>query len=127
MSGYDLKAYDAYDFKTWNSLQTGTENQGIAGTVRAIADSFTRLYGYNFHNNDPQSDVWVQLFFRPAGEVVLGVTPPDRTVRLQTGEDVEMNFKHPLPCWNGLSIACTTLETNATGASIAATGTVDYK
>lgn len=125
-----LKSLDTYDTRIINALRTERDANNnlwtvLDGTVRQVSDKTCLLLGYLFNNTDGARR-WIQLFYRPATEVNLGVTPPDLTIGLGASGSVEYDSYFARVASRGLSIACTTTETGATGATTV-TGEIKYK
>ena len=114
-----------------NALQPitgGVSATGFDTTVRNIGSGQVILLGYLLHNNDNAAR-WLQIFFRPASEVILGTTAPDMTVLVGASAsllgsltDDENNIRQG----TGLSVACTTTEIGTTGPTAAMTGSIFY-
>ena len=130
MGSGPIKSADHYDVRAVNALQTDRDANNnlwtvLDGTVRQISASTCYLLGYLFNNTDGARR-WIQMFFRPATEVALGTTAPDITIGLGASGAIEYDSYYPRVCQRGLSIACTTAETGATGATTV-TGEIKYK
>ena len=124
MSGYSLFTRDQVEVVPFNALQP--VNISIGTTVRAVAEKQVTWMGYVFHNNTA-SDNWVQVFFRPAGQVVLGTTPPDFTVLINANDSATLWFKDPIRQGTGFSVAGTTTETGSSAPATLTTGQVLIK
>ena len=126
-----ISASDAYTIKTYNGLvasldANGNIESGLNATVRQVLGSQVSFVGYILHNNDAARR-WVQVFFRPASEVVLGTTVPNYTISVGASGSVAWDFYRPIRQGTGLSLACTTTEIGSTGATAAMTGSIYYK
>jgi hypothetical protein len=115
----DIKSTDKITTDPFNALQPS--NTGLDATVRNITAPNNQWLGYVLHE---KSNVvtFVQIFYKPASEVVLGSTAPDFTVRLAASDSVALDFRRPIEVKGGMSAAATTTETGSTGAATATTG-----
>ena len=114
-----------------NALQAiveGASATGFNATVRNIGSDQVIFLSYLLHNNDSATR-WLQVFFRPASEVVLGTTAPDMTILVGASQSIlgsltddESNIRQG----TGLSVACTTTETGSTAPTSAMTGSIFY-
>ena len=125
-----LKSLDAYDVRTFNGLRTEVDANGniwtgLNATVREVTPTSALFLGYLFNNTDG-ARIWVQIFYRPATEVALGTTPPDLTIPVGASGSVAWDFVHARLARRGFSLAATTTETGATGATTV-TGEILYK
>ena len=116
-----LRNSDSYDRVTFNALQSNVNRRSISGTPIEIYGSQKRFYGYLLNNNDASAR-WVQIFFRPSSGIVLGTTAPDMTVLMPASGSVALELENPLDATTGITVACTTTEVGATGATSGATG-----
>ena len=131
MAAYNLRTCEEYSIQSYNALigtvdANGNLNTGLTSTVRQIAGTQTTFLGFILHNNAATRH-WVQVFFRPANQVVLGTTAPDFTIAVGASGDVAWDFYHPIRQGTGLSLACTTTEIGTTTATTAMTGSIYYK
>ena len=127
---------DRYKIKSYNALQPSNElpkfiKTGIAGVLREVSNKRCLFMGYLLHNNNA-SRSWVQVFFRPSDEVVLGTTPPDLTISIGASSSIAWDFYWPMEdeqarLGTGLSLVSTTTETGTTGVTTATTGSILYK
>jgi hypothetical protein len=126
-----IKTKDTYDIATFNALQsavgTGTNNvrTGI-GVVRAVKNTQGKLCGYVLHNNNAAVR-WVQFYFRPASEVIVGTTAPDFTVMIGSSGTVQTTFDEPILATTGLSVSSTTTEVGTGAVVVDTTGSILYK
>ena len=121
MGHENILATDDIIFDPFNGLVL--TNTGIDSTVRDVTLPDNRWLGYVLHENGA-AVAWVQVFFKPAAEVTLGTTPPDFTIKLAASDSVAIDFRRPMNVKTrgrtGMSVAGTTLETNATTVATAA-------
>lgn len=115
-----LKGRDTYTVTAINALRP-VGFQSIAGTPVQLKSTQSTWYGYSINNNDA-SVRWLQVFFRPATGVVLGVTAPDMTIAIPASGNATFELENPVLAATGFTVACTTAETGSTGASSGATG-----
>ena len=86
-------------------------NGALSNTPIQIFGTQGNIFGFEFENNDPGSDVFIQIFDKLAANVTLGVTAPTETYRVPSGA----NF--------GKDAEAFALSHYFTGCSIAATST----
>lgn len=104
----------------------GVSSAGFNSTVRNIGLGSVVFACINLHNNDGTA-AWLQVFFRPADEVVLGTTPPDVTFKFGGNESrTQLFVELPIGSGSRMSVAVTTSETGATGVTSAMTGNIFY-
>ena len=125
--GYEnLLATEEYSTQPLNALVTGYE--GLNSTVRDISTSVKkpRFIGYLLHNHDA-AIVYVQVFFKPAVEVILGTDAPDMTIMIGSEESIAWDFYRPIICPRGISMAATTTEVGTTSVTLSVTGEIFFK
>lgn len=110
----------------WPNVE-GISCSGLTATVRNIGSGSVLWAGYNLNNNDAATR-YLQVFFRPASEVVLGVTPADDVITVGASGVVVYRFNKDEFVTQGraLSVAATTTEFGATGPTAAMTGSIYY-
>ena len=119
---YNLRTVDSWQLKSFNALTTPT---GI-GTVVEVSPTQATFGGFELNNNDAGIR-FLQVFFKPASSVTLGVTVPDMTFVFAASVPMSRDFHHPIRNGTGLSMACTTTETGTTPATIGMSGCIRYK
>ena len=108
------------------SIVAGVSVTGFNTTVRDVgAGKRIAFIGYVLNNNDAAAR-WLQIFFRPATEVVLGTTAPDMTILVGASGSVAWDWQDPIAQGTGFSVACTTTETGASGPTATMTGSIFY-
>lgn len=127
MMDRDLLAMDHYNVVPFNATQPNPQRSGMSNTPRQVADYQLSFVGYLLHNNDASNPSWVQIFFKPSAEVMLGTTAPDFTVKLGSGESLAWDFLNPVRQGTGFTVAGTTTETGSTAPSSAVTGVFFFK
>jgi|SRR6185503_18101211 len=123
----NLLALDHYNVVAFNATQTNTKRTGISSTPREIKDTQITWAGYLLHNNDASLPSWVQVFFKPAAEVMLGTTGPDFTIKLGAGESIAWDLLNPIRQGTGFTVAGTTTETGSTAPTAPVTGAFFFK
>lgn len=111
-----------------NSLQPIVEGKSCTGfnaTVRNIGSGSVTWLGFNLINNDAATR-FLQVFYRPASEVILGTTPNDDVLFVPANGNIFFQFSDFLFQGRGLSVAATTGETNNVGPTAAMTGRIYY-
>ncbi len=116
-----LKAKESYQTVPFNALVP--TRPSIAGIVRDLTPFGTRFYGFHLTNGDAAL-VYVQIFLKPASQVVLGTTVPDATYTLPVSASTHIELNHSIGKPAGLSIAVVTTNGGSTGATVGATGHV---
>lgn len=113
-----------------NSLwpnEEGVSCTGLNATVRNIGEGSVLWAGFNLNNNDAATR-YMQVFFRPASEVILGTTPADDVISVGANGTVVHRFSKDEFVTQGraLSVAVTTTESGTTGPTAAMTGSIYY-
>lgn len=105
----------------------GESCTGFTNVVRNIGSGSILWAGYNFINNDAATR-FIQIFFRPASEVILGTTLPDDVFLLGSSGTIVHRFNEDEFVTQGraLSISVTTTENGTTGPTNAVTGSIYY-
>lgn len=116
-----LKVRSEYALVTFNALKPPPYT-GITNSPITIQFNECRLYGYTLHNNDGAAAAWLQIFFKPANEVTLGTTSPDKTLRIATGGSITDYEMQPWRGARGFTVAATTTETGSTAPGSPMTG-----
>ena len=95
-----------------DTVSTAT-TRTLTTTVQSVKTTQAKFYGYKIEN--PNTGVaWVQVFYRPNTEVILGTTAPDFTIKVGDNGNAAWDFNWPIDAPLGLSIAATTEETGST-------------
>jgi hypothetical protein len=111
-----------------NSLWPNEEGKSCTGfnsTVRNIGSGSVTWLGYNLINNDAAAR-FLQIFFRPASEVILGTTPNDEALFVPANGTIFFQFQDWLLQGRALSVACTTTENGFLGPTANMTGSIYY-
>ena len=143
MGEKNILVTDNYDYKTFNALMPGANDKSIGTTAREVCAEPCRFLGYLLHNNAASVVTWALLFFRPAGEVTVGETPPDLTIKMGADQSVAWDLLRPLMqhCDNidgtpgssgnlrieALSVASTATEAGSAAPATLTTGTFFFK
>lgn len=122
MSGL-ISIRDSVDIYSVNSRTVIT---GFTSTVRDVSQSQSLFLGFDLTNNDATT-AWLQIFFKPSSNVVLGTTAPDITIKFGGNESRERFYYYPIRCIGGFSVAATTTETGSTSVTLPMTGVIYYK
>ena len=103
--------------KSFSGTNTGTLVD--LGETAAVDGFRLNIGAMNLFNNNAAVN-WLQIFFVPASAVTLGTTVPDLSIPLTASGELTWNFGNK--GWRigrtGLSIAATTLRSNAVAGSI---------
>lgn len=87
-----------------------------------------QLYGYHLVNNHADTAVWIQVFNVAAASVVLGTTPPKKSLKIPGGGVLDMPQQAlGVPFGTAMSYACTATATGAGAPASAATVNFDFK
>lgn len=122
----NLLAMDHYVTVAFNATQTNVARQGMTNVPREISAEQITWAGYLIHNND-SAVTWVQVFFKPAIEVQIGITAPDFTIKLGSQESLAWDWLNPIRQGTGFTVAATTTETGSTSVTAATTGVFFFK
>jgi len=98
---------------------------GFTNTAQAIEDKSISFKGYILNNADA-SVRWLQIYFRPSTEVIVGTTPPDLSIQIAPTSTTAMDFSQIFKEGTGLSVAASTTETGSIAPTIRVTGTLLY-
>lgn len=123
----NLLAMDNSNVVAFNATQQNPQRAGMSNTPRQINATQITWAGYLLHNNDATNPSWVQVFFKPSAEVMLGTTAPDFTIKLGGGESIAWDFLNPIRQGTGFTVAGTTTETGSSAPTAAVTGVFFFK
>ncbi len=104
-------------------------NAALSNTVVSIATVNGNLYGVLGENNSDTDDAYLQFFDKAAtGDVTLGTTTPDWTLKLHNNTTIQIVFDRPIRYFAlGCQVACTSTRTGSSAPAAAATVTCHFK
>ena len=122
-----LRTHEGWRVRGFNALVT---DGALSNTVRDVSSDVTKFGGWQV-NNPNAADTFIQLFDKPASQVVLGTTIPFYVIKIEDttlGPALDhFEFSNGIEVTGSLSCAATTTETGNAAPTTAVPTYILYK